>query len=215
MRLFLSSYRLGNSPEELRALLPMKTPRATVVMNATDYHDQAGIEERYAQEKIDLESIGCTVTRLDLRDYFGVKTEELKKILNETDLLWVRGGNVFLLLRAMKQSGLGTMLIGLLKQDKLAYGGYSAGYCVLSPSMHGVELCDDPYIVMPGYAPEIIWEGLDLVPYSIAPHYKSNHPETAMIDDVVAYFEKHKMPYRTLRDGQAIVINGDSERLVG
>ena len=183
-------------------------------MNATDYHEQADIDVRYEIEKSDLEALCCEVRRLDLRDYFGKKTDELKSILLQTDLLWVRGGNVFLLMRAMKQSGLDKMLIELLHEDALVYGGNSAGACAVTPTLHGIELCDDKDLILPGYDTEIVWEGLNVIPYSIAPHYKSDHPETIMIDAVVAYFEAHVMPFKTLQDGQAIVINGDIERLI-
>ena len=52
---------------------------------------------------------------------------------------------------------------------------------------------------------EPTWEGLGLLEYSIAPHYRSDHPESEAIETVVAYFEQHGIPYRALRDGEAII----------
>ncbi len=35
-----------------------------------------------------------------------------------------------------------------------------------------------------------------------------------MIDETTKYFKRQNMPYKTVRDGQAIVINNDGEVLV-
>jgi dipeptidase E len=47
---------------------------------------------------------------------------------------------------------------------------------------------------------------LGFVDYSIAPHYRSNHPESAMVEEEVKYLIENKMPYKTLRDGEVIII---------
>ena len=73
------------------------------------------------------------------------------------------------------------MILDFLERDAIAYGGYSAGIVMLTPSLHGVDP-DDPKIVPTGYPPAIIWECLGLIPYAIAPHYKSDHPESAATD---------------------------------
>ena len=67
----------------------------------------------------------------------------------------------------------------LLLNDALAYGGYSAGIDLLTPSLHGSEEVDDPNAIPEGYQSEIIWDGLNLLPYSVAPHYRSDHPRIA------------------------------------
>ena len=96
----------------------------------------------------------------------------------------------------------------------MVYGGYSAGICILTPTLRGLELVDDADFVPDGYDSEIIWDGLGIVPYSIAPHYKSDHPESPAIDNTVEYFKEKNMPFKTLRDGEAIVIDGDKEQVV-
>jgi hypothetical protein len=83
---------------------------------------------------------------------------------------------------------------------------YSAGSCILGPTLDGIHLVDPPDLPAKGYGTEIIWEGLGFLPYSIAPHFKSDHPESAMIDGVVEYFEARGLPYLALRDGESIVI---------
>jgi dipeptidase E len=106
----------------------------------------------------------------------------------------------------MKQSGLDQILINKVNDPYFVYAGYSAAACVIGPTLHGYELVDDPCIIPKGYSNGIIWEGLALVPYSIFPHYKSDHPESALVEKEVQYRIDHNMPYKTIRDGEVIVI---------
>jgi len=46
------------------------------------------------------------------------------------------------------------------------------------------------------------------VPFSLEPHYRSDHPEATAIEEVVAEYERLGLPYRTLRDGEAILAEG-------
>ena len=165
-------------------------------------------------EELDrLRGIGLIPVEIDLRKYFG-KTKELKQTLMNFNLVWVRGGNTFVLRRALKMSGADEIIRELLEKDAMVYGGYSAGICILTPTLRGLELVDDADFVPDGYDSEIIWDGLGIVPYSIAPHYKSDHPESPAIDNTVEYFKEKNMPFKTLRDGEAIVIDGDKEQVV-
>ena len=212
MRLYLSSYKLGNHPERMLPLI-QGAKRTAIIMNAQDNV----LPERRAmrlQEEVDkLSALGLRPEELDLRMFFG-KEQELRKYVEQFDYVWVRGGNVFLLRRAFRQSGFDKIISGLLRDDAVAYGGFSAGICILAPSLHGIELVDPKDEVSNGYDTEVIWDGLGLLGYAIAPHYKSDHPESADIDKCVAYFKDNRMPYKTLRDGEAILINGDQESLI-
>jgi dipeptidase E len=73
---------------------------------------------------------------------------------------------------------------------------------------------DDPDIIPTGYNPDIIWEGLGLISYAIAPHYKSDHPESAATDNLVQYYIEHHMLFKTLHDGEVIVVNGKQETIL-
>lgn len=75
---------------------------------------------------------------------------------------------------------------------------------------------DDPAFIPPGYPDtEPVWDGLGVLPYTIAPHYQSDHPESAEIDRTVDYYIEHHIPFIALRDGQALVVHGDSSEVVG
>ncbi len=205
MRLYLSSFREGNKPEELLRLLG-EGRRTALICNAMDMVEEDARADSNTREIERLKAIGLQPEEVDLRKYFG-KPDQLRDALKGFDLIWARGGNVFVLRRAFRESGFDEILPELLAQDALVYGGYSAGVCVLAPTLRGLELVDNA-------SEDSIWEGLGIVPYSIAPHYQSDHPESDDVDKVVEYFKAHNMPYKTLRDGEVIVIDDSGERIV-
>src|SRR5262245_26975087 len=105
MHLYLSSYGFGNEPDRLRSLLPSDSA-AVVIANALDYtHDVPRKQARTAREIEVLRRLGFTATELDLRSFFG-RPHALHERLADIGLIWVVGGNAFLLRRALKQSGL-------------------------------------------------------------------------------------------------------------
>ncbi|HET9411656.1 MAG TPA: Type 1 glutamine amidotransferase-like domain-containing protein [Candidatus Saccharimonadales bacterium] len=213
MRLYLSSFRNGNKPDELLRLLGVGRNTA-VINNAQDFISTGERDDSLVDEMNRLKDIGLEPAEVDLRKYFN-KPEGLKERLASFDLIWVRGGNCFVLRRAFRQSGADAIISELLAEDKIVYGGYSAGIDMLVPSLHGAELVDEPHIVPDGYEPPVIWECLGLLPYAVAPHYKSDHPESAAIDRSVEYLINNHIPFIALRDGEAIVMNGDQQRIVG
>lgn len=212
MRLYLSSFRNGNKPEKLLELLG-DGRRTAVIFNAVDFKSEADRATDYAAEAERLKSISLEPTEIDLRQYFG-KPAGLKEALEEFDLIWVRGGNVFVLRRAFKQSGADKTIAELLAQDAVAYGGYSAGVDIMQPHLHGIELVDPPDVVPDGYNKEVIWDCLGILPYCVAPHYKSDHPESADVDKTVAYYIENHIPFIALHDGEVIVVNGDKQEVV-
>lgn len=213
MRLYLSSFRLGNQPDALLGLLGRR-PRVAVIANADDHKNASERIASVRRERQDLRTLGLDSQELDLRRYFG-QTEALSRQLSGLDLLWVRGGNPFLLRRALRQSGADGLLVELLTADALVYAGYSAGPSMLTPTLRGLDLVDDPQALAEGYDHPVIWDGLAVLPYAILPHYRSQHPESAAIDDSMAYLIAHHVPFIALCDGEAIVREGAEERVVG
>jgi dipeptidase E len=249
LRLYLSSYRLGNRPQRLMELVApaapagaakaAAVPKALVIANACDLLDQGERRLRVEREIVALEELGFSAEELDLRGYFpdvgfwgdkpiGLSIDKpidkpiekakemtaLQAALDSAALVWARGGNAFVLLRAMRQSGFADALIAALAADSVVYGGYSGGIAVLPQTLRGLETVNDPAAVPPGYDPVVPWEGLGILPYSLAPHYKSAHAASPGIDGVVRYFQAHRMPFKTLRDGEVRILSGRREELV-
>jgi dipeptidase E len=215
MRLYLSSFRLGNHPQKLVGLVKGNM-RAAVVINACDHLSDEERSVRTRQEMVALQNLNLNPVELDLRNFFNdqQKQKELPALLADCGLIWIRGGNSFVLRRAMKKSSFDGIILDLLERDAIAYGGFSAGIVMLTPSLYGVNLVDNPDINPMGYDPAIIWECLGVLPYAIAPHYKSDHPESPATDNLVQYYIDNHMPFKTLHDGGAIVMNGEREEIL-
>lgn len=211
MRLYLSSFKIGNYPEKLVELVG-SGKNAVVIMNALD-HKPDSRDKFLISEIKTLTNLGFNVEELDLRKYFG-KEMELEELLKQKDLVWINGGNTFLLRRAMKQSGFDTVIIKLIKENAIVYAGFSAACCVLHKDLDGIELTDDPNTISEGYDKEIVWDGLSLVDFAMVVHYDSDHSESEMANEEIEYYKKNNIPYKTLRDGEVIIINDDTLEIV-
>jgi dipeptidase E len=213
VKLYLSSYLTGNNPEHLVRLIGSKK-NAALILNASDVYGDSNRSSYLARFKEEFFELGISSEELDLRKYFG-KSQELEADLKRFGLIWASGGNTFTLRRAMRASGLDLVLPKLLTHTDLVYGGFSAGACVVCPSLRGLEFADDPNEVPTGYAPEVIWEGLGLVDFHLVPHYRSAHSESAAADKAVAYLDQHHLPYCALADGEAVVVEDGRAQMVG
>jgi dipeptidase E len=206
MKFYLSSFKLGNKIEELIRLMP-ENKRIGYIPNACDYTN-VDLDKKNKSKKLDIESLenlGFIVEYLDLKDYFG-KTDKLRKKIKGLGGVFVRGGNTFILRQAMRLSGFDIIFNELLKSDDFLYSGYSAGICVLAPNFQALQIVDDPNDKPYDKLKETIWEGLGFLDYIILPHYKSDHPESAAIDKEVKYCKDNKIRFKTLRDGEVIII---------
>lgn len=120
-----------------------------------------------------------------------------------------------MLRHALAESGADAILTDLLARDAVVYGGYSAGVCVLAPSLRGLEIVDEPGAVSATYGVPAIWDGLGLLEYAVVPHYRSpGHPETEACERLAEHYRAAGVPHRTLRDGQAIVIDSGMTEIV-
>ena len=204
MKLYLSSYRLGNDVEVLKDWVK-SNKRIMVIPNALDVFADGERKTSGILDKCkDLQDLGFETPILDLRDYFN-KENELREYLQNENSFYVLGGNVFVLRQAMKLSGFDNYLNDISKLDNYLYAGFSAGICVLAKDLHGIHLADEPEQDPYSYG-SIIWDGVGLIDYMPVPHYDTpNHPESHLMDDVVKYLQYNKLPYRTLHDGDVII----------
>ena len=206
MKLYLSSYRIGNCGSELASLVK-GSRRIAVIRNALDYsNDKQHLAEGRKREFESLSSLGLFPEELDLREFFG-EFDQLRAVISRFDAVWVTGGNSFILRKAMFQSGFDQLLLDLARDTEFLYGGYSAGVCVLTPTLRGIHLVDPPEITPTGYQKETIWDGLNLIPCCIAPHFRSDHPESELIAHSVNFFITNKLPFICLRDGEVLIEN--------
>ncbi|WP_067846549.1 Type 1 glutamine amidotransferase-like domain-containing protein [Nocardia lijiangensis] len=206
MRLFLSSYRFGNHQDRLAALVGAPG-RVAVIPNACDAWPTAW-SSAVISDLVPLRKLGYTPEVLDLRDYVGRATE-LERRLAEFPLLWVRGGNTFVLRAQFARSGADLALTRLLAADALVYAGYSAGACLLTPDLHGLESMDDPAEVEPTCGVEPRWDGLGLVDRRIVPHIDSPTDPEGLGNRLAAEYRATGTPHWALTDAEAIIIDNN------
>ena len=152
MHLYLSSFLLGNRAGDLATLV--HTQKAAIVANALD-HASSSVRREYAEGQIlEFSRLGFEAGELDLRDYFDSR-RDLSTVLDAVGLVWVTGGNSFLLRRAMKQSGFDAYITEHRASDRLVYGGFSAGACVAGPTLRGLDIVDAPDAWAEGYVNEV------------------------------------------------------------
>jgi dipeptidase E len=206
MNFYLSSYNFGNEIEKLKTLIP-SNKKIALIDNAKDAvgFDPELRKNICSQQIEQLHQIGFLAEELDLKDYFGKETE-LRKELNTFGAVWITGGNTFVLRAAMKLSGFDKVIKEISNNDDFLYGGYSAGICVLSASLKGLEVVDKPNEFPYPEIKEPIWEGLGFFGHLFLPHYKSDHHESADIDKTVDFCINNQIPYQTLTDGDVIII---------
>ena len=205
MKFYLSSYKLGNETERLKMLIPHN--KIGYIPNALDF-SKADLERKKRHIEKDtaaLRELGVGTEVIDLRDYFG-KDDELEKKIRGLRAIFISGGNVFVLRQAMKLSGLDHILQKFKDKEDFLYAGYSAAGCVLFSDLNAYAIVDDPTDTPYEDQKEVIWEGLGLIDFAFMPHYKSDHPESVDIDKEVEFCEKNNIPYRTLHDGEVIII---------
>lgn len=204
MKLYLSSYRVP-TPNDLFALLP-KPPEQCRVVVIPNAKDDKLPEERWLKidELVnDLGKLGFMCEVIDLRDYDS--GDQVYDVLKDFDVLWLAGGNSFVLRAEMRRSGLDTVISKLLDEGKV-YCGESAGAIVAGLTLQGSEVGDEPQL-----ADQIIWEGLGLTERIIAPHADSS--------DFLEYINRMKKLYKDssrvvyLNDNQALVINNSEQRI--
>lgn len=154
-----------------------------------------------------LKKAGYKPILLDLREYIE-KVVMLKSELDETDLLWISGGNVFYLRYLLRKSGLDVILKSLIDAG-MVYAGDSAGSAVLGHDLHGLDLLDDT-----GEVPEVIYRGLDITSFIILPHWGDERykDEIANSKNIL---EKYNPEIVTISDSQACVIDGRSRYILG
>ena len=91
MRLYLSSFELGDRPELLSALV-RGARRGWVIANALDGLDEDRRQRDTTRQIAALAALGLIARDLDLRE---LDAATIAAAFGAPDFVWVRGGNVF------------------------------------------------------------------------------------------------------------------------
>ncbi len=205
MKLYLSSIDIP-TPDDLVELLGKSLSGTTVALipNAKDYYVERAWNFVIGQRIKLFESLGMTVTTVDLRKYNDGAV--LEGVLASQDLIWAMGGNTFILRYEMRRSGFEEVIQQLLKKG-IVYGGDSAGALVAGISIGGlnIESADEPQ-----FAEKVIEDGLGFAPYIIVPHVDNAEFEEVM-KTVEARPDQDKII--KLKDSQAVIFNNSNYRI--
>ena len=208
MRLFLCSLRLGPRPELLVELMGGTARRdVAVILNASDHEPRDRRAASAAKDLAVLRAVGLEPHVVDLRDHFDRALG--RDHFTGFGAVYLKGGSLFVLNRALRQSGADVALRERLADDSLVWAGYSAGACVLSGALDVYESDgeDDPGLVPRGYerTPSST-AGLSVLPFWIAPHYEDDPAAPTSI--YPKRLESHGKPWVPLRDDEVLVYDG-------
>lgn len=184
-----------------------KEARVGLIMNAVDWRTPSERKVRYHDTKKLFRKVGIKPELIDLRKFYGKSIEALVKKLKHYDLLWVRGGNTYYLRYVMRKSGFDRAIKRVLVEG-LVYAGESAGALVVGPTLKHIEEADRPEV-----APKVVWQGIGLVKIVPLPHWGSKKYSTILRKAFLA-LRKEKTRVSTLRDGEAVLVKGNSMRKV-
>jgi len=157
----------------------------------------------YVQKDRQIMQNACfKVTDIDIE---GKKSDELKEILVNFDIIYVQGGNTFYLLKAVKESGFDLIVKDLINQG-IIYIGVSAGSVICGPTIETTNWKNvDKNIVNLKKL-----NALSLVPFNLFVHYEPKLSETVKNES-----SKSDFPTRVLTDDQAILFKDGEIKLVG
>ena len=204
MKLFLSSYWIpdvekfvGFVGKEANAI------KFGLILNAKDYRDTDYRNEKLIELTSYFSGLGFKVEEIDLRDY--TDPQELQERLETFDVIWANGGNTYMLRYAIQKSG-GNIAIPIAIKNGVIYGGDSAGSIVVGPTLKYFSGADDPTV-----APNVIYDGLNIVDFSILPHWGSEeygdvlgNIEKSLIDDEFKTLRLTNEEFVLVVDGQIV-----------
>ena len=201
MKLYLSSYNIPTPTDFINLIgRPIDEIKLAVIVNGKDYYDEPIRNEKIEKLINYLKEIGFVHLIIVDLNILG-NAAEVKETLKEANALWVAGGNTFNLRYAMKKSGFDSIAKDLIEAG-LVYGGDSAGAVVAGPSLKGVEKVDDN-----SHVPDVIEEGLNLIPFVVIPHIDSEYISEVMRQIADQYEGDQKIE---LGDNEAVIYENGS-----
>lgn len=205
MKFYLSSYKYGDIKyhDYLKNWIKMNGNKLVFISNSRDLYPDTDIKLSKIEADRDLlRNIGFEIIDLSLKDYFG-KEELLRNNLKQYNAFCLIGGNTFVLRKAMELSGFDNYLKDNLYNENILYMGYSAGICVLSKTLKGLDIVDEPVNIYND--DDVNYNGINIFEETFLPHYKSDHPESEAVDKVYNYLVENNMKFITLSDGDVVI----------
>jgi dipeptidase E len=151
-----------------------------------------------------LHELGFKMTDLDIE---GTSANELGKAIDNTDIVYIAGGNTFFLLQQLRKTGFDNLIKTFVKNGGL-YVGASAGAIIVGPEIEPARQFDDPDHLVDMTSTS----GLGLVKFIPFPHYDMADRTQTIQKIVSEYSDKYTVV--TMTDDQVIIVNGDQHQVV-
>lgn len=146
---------------------------------------------------------------IDIVDISALPKEIWQKRLEETDVIFVEGGNTYHLMYWFNQSGLSKILSKLLKTR--IYIGVSAGTIITTPSIINADFEAKP---LKQIHEEIFHEGLNLVNFMIEPHLNSEYFPESTLENLKIRSKKYPHLIYGIDDNTAIKVDGNNIEVI-
>ena len=136
---------------------------------------------------------------------------DAREAIEQTDAIFVGGGNTFRLLKALQDFDLLDPIRRKVK-DGAPYIGSSAGSNVASPT---IKTTKDMPIVQPRS-----FDSLGLVPFQISPHFQDSDPNSKHMGEtqeerILQFLEENQTPVVGIREGAWLVCENSAVTLKG
>ena len=184
---------LPKSPHQMKVAF---IPTAGDVYNKTPWIDD---------DRAKLLELGFQIDDVDIKNQ---TVEKLKEKLDNTDIIFVAGGNTIYLLEQMQKSKCMNLIRDKVNNGMI-YIGSSAGSIIAGPSVETDKVYEDTEdykVTLNSY------DGLHLVDFVVIPHENKS--------DYVPYHQrileqfKDKYQFKVLKDNQAILVSGNDTQLI-
>lgn len=198
--LLLTSSGMSGTKEEILSVLPKPADKVRVahIITASRVEEDASYVDK---DRELMKESGFNVEDITLE---GKNRNQLMKILEVMDIIYVQGGNTFYLLKQMRRSGFDKIIRKLLKKG-IVYIGVSAGSIVAGKTIETASWKTDK-----DKFGLISLKGLNLIKQNIFVHYKPEHLEI-----IKQKSKRIKRKLRILTDEQALFVFGEKTTLVG
>ncbi|MCX6721936.1 MAG: Type 1 glutamine amidotransferase-like domain-containing protein [Candidatus Staskawiczbacteria bacterium] len=207
--LLLTSSGMPSIKNDLKKLLQKPLYDVTVGFITTAAKPQENID--YVQRDWDImkEELRFEVEEIDIE---GKTEDQVLKLLEFKDIIFVEGGNTFYLLKAMRACNFERVIKKLLKQGKV-YIGVSAGSMVGGKTIITSVWRGEAMGINRNEVGLKNFKGLNLVPFDIFVHYGPEYE--AIIKQKMPNSRKRAKNLKIITDEQAILVQGKEIDLIG
>lgn len=200
MRTLLLTSAGFNVQDEILKILPKPPSKLKIVHITTASKDEKNKDDVTKDTEI-MRNLGFQVTEVDIE---GMSERKVRKLLGDKDIVYVQGGNTYWLLKCVRESGFDKVVEELLEKGVI-YIGVSAGSYIAGPSIEQAS-----WIHTHNKSGLTDLSAMNLVPFMLIVHYLPKYNNFLQ-----QKISKSKYKFKILNDDQAILVQGNSYKLVG